>query len=66
MSTKLQPVVAVQDGSCHWYVIPAYLLEQFLEDEQNEDMINSGDFDDKYGDYCTGGDLNLIQLYAEI
>jgi len=29
-------------------------------------MIDSGQFDDKWGKYRTGGDLNLVQLYAVI
>lgn len=63
---KLQEVKAVQDDSGHWYVIPNGLLESFRKDEQNEDFVDSGKFDEKYGKYMTGGDLNLIQLYAEI
>lgn len=66
MSKKLQKVVAVQDEDCHWYIIPAYLEKEFYQDNLNEDMIDSGDFDDKYGGYRTGGDLNLIQLWASV
>jgi hypothetical protein len=29
-------------------------------------MTDSGEFDRKWGQYMTGGDLNLIQLWAEI
>ena len=59
-------VKAIQDESGHWYVIPNNLLSEFRKDELNESMIDSGKFDDKWGKYMTGGDLNLIQLYAEI
>jgi hypothetical protein len=59
-------VYATQDESCHWYVIPYDRKEEFFKDEQNEDMIDSGEFDDKWGQYRTGGGLNLIPLYAEI
>jgi len=62
----MQKVKAIQDESGHWYVIPNDLLNQFLNDELDESMIDSGEFDDKWGKYRTGGDLNLIQLYAEI
>jgi len=62
----MKKVKAVKDYSGHWYVIPNDLYEEFIKDEQNEDMIDSGKFDEKYGKYMTGGDLNLIQLYAEV
>lgn len=64
--TRMQPVKAIQDDSGHWYVIPAAGLEQFLKDEQDEEMVDDGKFDNKWGQYMTGGDLNLVQLYAEI
>ena len=56
-------VKAIKDESGHWYVIPNELLSDFIKDESNEDMVDSGEFDDKYGQYRTGGHLNLIQLY---
>ena len=66
MSATLQKVKAIKDESGHWYVIPASLLPFFRIDEQDEDMIDSGQFDQKWGKYRTGGDLNLVQLWAEI
>ena len=62
----MKKVKAIQDESGHWYIIPNDKLKEFSIDEQNEDMIDSGEFDNKWGQYMTGGDLNLIQLYAEI
>ncbi len=66
MSTKLQPVFATKDDDGHWYVIPkdqmllfCKLLDEGLNDEWEE-------FNERFGQYRTGGDLNLIQLYAEI
>jgi len=59
-------VKAVQDDSGHWFVIPNELAKDFYKDLEDEDMCDSGEFDDKYGAYRTGGDLNLTQLYAEI
>lgn len=56
-------VIATQDESSHWYVIPYDRKEEFSKDSENESMIDSGDFDDKWGGYMTGGDLNLIPLY---
>ena len=66
MEKDQQPikVKAIQDDSYHWYVISNELYDEFLIDEQNEDMIDSGEFDAKWGEYRTGGDLNLIQLYT--
>ena len=66
MSEKLQKVKALIDESGHWYIIPLDKYQEFGQDEQNEDMIDSGLFDNKWGKYRTGGDLNLVQLYAEI
>lgn len=61
---EYQKVKAVQDDSCHWYIIPAELEEDFNKDldENDEDLA----FDEKYGEYRTGGDLNLVQLYIKI
>ena len=63
---KLQAVIATQDESGHWYVIPNYLEKEFDEDSENYEFCESGEFDNKYGEYRTGGCLNLVQLYAEI
>ena len=59
-------VKILQDDSGHWYIIPNELYDEFCLDEQNEEMIYDGEFDEKWGKYRTGGDLNLVQLYAEI
>ncbi len=66
MATKLTKVKAVQDDSSHWYIIPNELEEQFDKDLEDESMADSGEFDEKYGGYRTGGDLNNTQLFAEI
>ena len=66
MGTTLQKVKAVQDEDCHWYVIPDDKYDEFHEDNMNEDMCDSGEFDNKWGEYRTGGDLNNVQLWAEI
>ncbi|NET30693.1 MAG: hypothetical protein F6K19_01650 [Cyanothece sp. SIO1E1] len=61
---ELIKVVATKDESGHWYVIPKELDEEFEElafDEEKED-----EFIDKFSKYSTGGDLNLVQLYANI
>ena len=59
-------VKATQAENGHWYVLPNEVVEDFDKDEQNEDFVDSGKFDNKYNKYRTGGDLNNIQLYANI
>ncbi len=63
---QIEKVKAVQDNESHWYIIPNYLMEEFESDLLNEDLEESGEFDVKYDQYRTNGDLNDIQLYAEI
>ena len=62
----MQKVKVTMDESGHWYVLPDDIYDEFVQDEENEDMIDSGKFDDKYGQYRTGGGINLVQLYAEL
>lgn len=61
----LQKVIAIRDNDAHWYVIPAEMKAEFHKlldgGENTED-----EFIDKFSGYMTGGDLNLVQLYAEI
>jgi len=60
----MEKVYAVQDESGHWYVIPLETKDKFfnlLEKEEDED-----EFIEKFSRYMTGGDLNLVQLYAEL
>ena len=63
---QIEKVKAVQDNDSHWYIIPNYLMEEFESDLLNEDLEESGEFGEKYEHYRTHGDLNNIQLYAEI
>lgn len=68
-NAKLKKVAAVQDDSGHWYVIPADMKEEFhqlLEKVTDEDYDAQDAFNEKFSGYRTGGDLNLVQLYAEI
>jgi len=62
----MRKVKAVQDESCHWYVLPNELVDEFYKDEENESFVDSGGFAEKYDEYMTGGCLNIIQLYADI
>lgn len=61
----MKKVKVVQDDSGHWYVIPAEMLIEFVGllegGEETED-----EFIEKFSGYMTGGDINLIDLYADI
>jgi hypothetical protein len=59
---NLQKVIACQDDSCHWYVIPAEMLDTFRDRLREDDE----EFDAIFAEYRTGGDLNNVQLWAEI
>lgn len=69
----LQKVTAVRDESCHWYVIPSDLTNQFYElselmNSENQTVFEQAEdkFISLFEQYRTGGDVNNIQLYAEI
>lgn len=62
-SEYFKKVKATQDDSGHWYLIPNDLYDNFCKDMQNEQMADNGTFDNVYGRYRTGGDLNSDQLY---
>lgn len=62
----MKKVYAVQDQDSHWYVIPAELKDDFFKDEENGEEDEWSSFTEKYSQYMTGGDLNNVQLYAEI
>jgi hypothetical protein len=64
---KLIPVVAVQDGDSHWYVIPKNLRIEFFElEEKCNRSGNYKEFIEKFDGYMTGGDINEVQLYANV
>ena len=69
----MKKAYAVEDSDGHWYVIPFEMKEQFFElDEKigNENWSESQNADEEFNklfsQYKTGGDLNLIELYADI
>jgi hypothetical protein len=64
----LQKVIAVQDDSGHWYVIPAELESEFnkLVDCADDDYDLQKEFMERFSQYMTGGDLNNTQLYADL
>jgi hypothetical protein len=63
------PIKALKDDEGHWYIIPNEKAVDFYKDLENtyeDDGEKFNDeFNDKYGQYRTGGDLNLIQLYIK-
>ena len=63
--SELKKVKALQSENCDWFVIPLELEDEFNKDLEDNDLIESGNFDVKYSAYRTDGDLNNIQLYAE-
>jgi hypothetical protein len=70
----LMAVVAVQDEDGDWFVIPTDQHEDFrrLAGRINasfgpeDDARFEEEFETKFRRYATGGDLNNVQLYAEI
>lgn len=58
-----EPVKAVTDESGHWYLIPNEIYSDFIRDLNDESMED--EFGSIYGEYMTGGDLNLVQLYIK-
>lgn len=67
----MKKVKAVEDGDGHWYVIPNELLGTFQNymnslDFESEDYELIDKFEEEFGQYKTGGDLNNTQLYVEI
>ena len=63
----LVKVKVVQDGDCHWYIIPAELEDHFnslLSFSENEEDWEV--FEKVFDKYRTGGDLNNVELYANI
>jgi len=63
---KYTEVFVSQDDCGHWYVVPKELETQWSSDIWNDTMADSGEFDEKYGRFRTGGDINLVQLFKEV
>jgi len=63
---ELKKVKAVRDVSGHWYIIPNELKQEFDRDSDNPAFCDSGEFDNKWYKYRTGGGLNLVQLWADV
>lgn len=65
MTNDMTAVKALKDNDGHWYLVPNEKASQFhsmLRDaEESEDYEG---FEDTYGEFMTGGDLNLVQLFV--
>lgn len=66
MGKELKRVYITQDDDGHNYVIPYELKDEFKSDLEGLSDENIYEWDDKYGQFSTGGDVNLIDLYAKI
>lgn len=55
-----------RDDDGHWYVIPFEMKDEFISDLEGLGHDNYEEWEDKYSQYMTGGDLNNVQLYADI
>lgn len=62
---NLKKVKAVKEDG-HWYVIPDSEFTIFYEMEEQGEADEWNSFNERFSQYRTGGDLNLIQLWAEI
>jgi hypothetical protein len=62
----IEKVKAVQDSDGHWYVIPDFEFTAFYEMLEDGEVDDWNSFNERFSQYMTGGDLNLVQLYAEI
>ena len=47
----MKKIKATQDESGHWYLIPNELFDEFRADVTNEELIDSGEFDDNEQNY---------------
>lgn len=68
MKNKFKAVYCTQDDCGHWYIVPLELKDQFnayLDTDMDEDYDLQEEFEEKFGKYRTGGDLNLEQLYIK-
>lgn len=64
--TQYQPVSVVSDGDGHWYVIPSKDAGLFVSMLERGEADEYTEFNDRFGRYMTGGDINNKQLYAAV
>lgn len=71
-----QRVACIKDINGDWFVIPYELKTGFYNTEEalinmeekdySEHLNLTNEFEDKFGEYRTGGDLNLKELYIKL
>jgi len=68
MEKELKRVYITQDNDGHNYVIPYELRADFIVTMANYETSDDAQehFDAVFSQYATGGDINLIELYARI
>lgn len=62
--TEFIPVIAITDQDGHWYVIPKEMKDDFGRLD-NDGADNWVEFNERFDQYRTGGDLNNIQLFKQ-
>lgn len=65
-SKSMTPISVESDDGGHWYIIPKQLVYDFHRDMENAEEDEYVKFNEKYSQYRTGGDINNIQLFANI
>lgn len=63
---QIKEVSIVSDDDGHDYVLPKELEKQFNKDLQDEELIDSGEFDEKYQSFATGGCISNVKLWTFI
>jgi len=61
-------VKALQDDACHWYLVPNDECAEFsrlINEIYAENTDAEIEFDEKFGRYRVGGDLNNTQLFIQ-
>jgi len=53
------------DDDGHWYVIPHSKVEQFQKMLSEGEEDEWSEFEENFGEYRTGGDINNIELYVK-
>lgn len=68
----MKAVKVVQDENSHWYIIPNELTEEFrtllntiYADANDHAYLDEKEFEKKFSQYMTDGDINNIQLYID-
>lgn len=67
---NFKKIYVTQDDCGHWYIIPYKLKDEFIGyisqiSDNDEDYELQNEFEEKFGEYRTGGDINLTELYTK-